>query len=273
MPELPEVETICRGLRALLPGRKVTEVELKEPRLRKTVNSGFPSQLHGRTILGVERRGKYILVLLEGDRIWLSHLGMSGKLIYVNAERPQAKHDHIIVKLNGGCEVRYNDPRRFGLSMVVLRSELDSLPQMRNLGPDPLDHQFDGAYLYSIGCRSKRRVRDFLIDQRVVAGVGNIYANEALFRAGIRPTKRASSIGRSGMAAISERLRELLREAIGWCGTSFSDYRDAEDRFGEFQTHLRVYNRAGERCGVCGSVIKRVRMGNRSGFYCPKCQQ
>lgn len=273
MPELPEVETICRGLRALLPGRRVTEVEVKESRLRSAVNGGFQLELQGRTILGVERRGKYILMLLEGDRIWLSHLGMSGKLIYVGTERPRAKHDHIIVKLNEGHELRYNDPRRFGLSMVVAGSELETLPQMKSLGPDPLGHQFDGDYLYSIARSSKRRVRDLLIDQGVVAGVGNIYANETLFRAGIRPTKRAGKIGRSGVTAIADVLPRLLREAILWCGTSFSDYRDAEDRFGEFQKHLRVYDRDGEECRVCGSVIKRVRMGNRSGFYCPKCQR
>ncbi len=272
MPELPEVETICRGLRTLLTGQRVTGVEVKEPRLRSPVNEGFRLELQGRTILDVERRGKYILVLLEGGRVWLSHLGMSGKLIYVRAEQPPVKHDHIIVKLSLGHELRYHDPRRFGLAMVVPHSELETLPQMKNLGPDPLAHPFDGDYLYSIARRSKRRARDLLIDQQVVAGVGNIYANETLFHAGIRPTKRADKIGRSGVTAIAAMLPDLLREAIRWCGTSFSDYRDAEDRFGEFQTHLRVYAREGEACRVCGSVIKRVRIGNRSGFYCPKCQ-
>ncbi len=273
MPELPEVETICRGLRGLLPGRRVTEVQVLEPRLRTRVSQDFPSELQGRAILDVGRRGKYILVLLEGDRIWLSHLGMSGKLIYVKTGRPREKHDHIIVKLSGDHELRYHDPRRFGLSVVVARSALETLPQVKNLGPDPLDRRFGGDYLYSIARCSDRRIRDLLIDQQVVAGVGNIYANEILFHAGIRPTKRARKIGYSRVTAIAESLPKLLREAIRWCGTSFSDYRDAEDRFGEFQNHLSVYDREGEECRVCGSVIKRVRMGNRSGFYCPKCQK
>lgn len=273
MPELPEVETICRGLRALLRGRKVAEVEVLEPRLRSPVTGAFCSQLRGRTILDVERRGKYILVWLEGDQVWLSHLGMSGKLIYVEPDKPRERHDHIIVRLDEGHELRYHDPRRFGLSVVVPRAELEGLPQIKNLGLEPFDHQFNGAYLYSIARDSRRRIRDLLIDQGVLAGLGNIYANEILFRAGIRPTTRAWRLGCRRAEQIAEVTPRVLQEAIRWCGTSFSDYRDAEDRFGEFQNHLRVYDREGEKCRVCSARIRRVVIGNRSAFYCPTCQK
>ena len=273
MPELPEVETICAGLRPFLRGRKIRAVEVLEPRLRSMVAPGLHLRLCGKTILDVRRRGKYILILLERGSVWVFHLGMSGKLIHVEAGRPRERHDHIIVRLDSGRELRYHDPRRFGLSMVVPQAELQTLPQMRNLGLEPFAPQFDGNYLYSIAHNSRRKIRDLLIDQKVVAGLGNIYANEILFHAGVRPTTRSSKLGRHRIEQITKVTPRLLREAIRWCGTSFSDYRDAEDRRGEFQNHLQVYDREGEKCRVCSSRIKRVAIGNRSAFYCPKCQR
>ncbi|MFQ5903939.1 MAG: bifunctional DNA-formamidopyrimidine glycosylase/DNA-(apurinic or apyrimidinic site) lyase, partial [Candidatus Binatia bacterium] len=254
MPELPEVETICRSLRALLRGCRVADVEVLEPRLRSPVREDFRSELRGRAILDVKRRGKYISVLLEGKRVWISHLGMSGKLIYVETGRSRERHDHIIVRLDGGHELRYHDPRRFGLSVVVPHAELESLPQMKNLGLDPFDHRFHGVYLHSVARHSRRRIRDLLIDQRVLAGLGNIYANEILFHAGIRPTTRAWRLGRGRAERIAEVTPEVLTEAIRWRGTSLSDYRDGEDRRGKFQNHLRVYDREGERCLVCSGT-------------------
>ncbi len=273
MPELPEVETICRGLRAFIPGRKISQVEVFDSRLRHPVDSRFRSQLQGKTILGAERRGKYILIPLEGEMVWIVHLGMSGKLIYVEPEKTREKHDHIVVKLDDGHELRYHDPRRFGLSLVIPRSELETLPQMQGLGLDPLHHKFNGIYLHSVARGSRRKIRDLLMDQKVVAGLGNIYANEILFHAGVRPTTRAWKLGRGQVGKIAKLTPRVLKEAIRWCGTSFSDYRDAEDRFGEFQNHLRVYDREGEKCRVCGSEVKRVAIGNRSAFYCPRCQK
>jgi formamidopyrimidine-DNA glycosylase len=273
MPELPEVETICRGLRSFVVGQKVVQVELREPRLRSRVNGDFSSRLLERTILNVERRGKYLLFRLEGGQVWISHLGMSGKLIYVESARPIEKHDHIIVRLEGNHELRFHDPRRFGLSTVVSEKTFASIPQIVNLGPEPFDRRFTGDYLYSIARNSRRRIRDLLIDQRAVAGLGNIYANEILYHVGIRPTIRAWKLGRSKVERIAEIVPKLLNEAIRWCGTSFSDYRDAEDHFGEFQNHLRVYDREGEECRVCSTEIKRVLIGNRSAFYCPRCQK
>ena len=273
MPELPEVETICRGLRALLRGRVITRVDVLERRLRAPVDGDFRAQLQGRMILDATRRGKYILILLEGEWVWVSHLGMSGKLVYVEGGRPRAKHDHIIITLEQGHELRYHDPRRFGLSLVVARADIESLPGIRDLGPEPLDERFDGAYLFSVARKSKRRIRDLLMDQTILAGLGNIYANEILHYAGIRPTMRAWRLGRRRAERLAQVTPTLLREAIRWCGTSFSDYRDAEDRRGEFQNRLRVYDREGEPCAECGVKIKRISMGNRSAYYCARCQR
>lgn len=273
MPELPEVETICRGLRALVRGRIIAKVNVLEPRLRAPVDGDFRLRLEGRTIVDAMRRGKYILILLEDEWVWVSHLGMSGKLVYVEPERPREKHDHIVVTLDEGHELRYHDPRRFGLSLVVPRAEMESLPGIKDLGPEPLDRRFNGAYLYSVARKSRRRIRDLLMDQTILAGLGNIYANEILHYAGIRPTMRAWRLGRTRAERLAQVTPTLLREAIRWCGTSFSDYRDAEDRRGEFQNHLRVYDREGKPCAECGGKIKRISLGNRSAFYCSRCQK
>ena len=273
MPELPEVETICRGLRPHLQGRRIVRVKVFEPRLRHRIDPGLPACLRGKTIIHVDRRAKYIFVYLERKNVWVFHLGMSGKLIFVHPSTPKQKHDHIVVTLDNGQELRYHDPRRFGLSLVVPEAKLHELPQLRDLGLDPFDPQFDGQYLYSFTRRSSRRIRDLLLDQQVVAGIGNIYANEILGRAGIRPMTRSSRLTREKVERIASMIPKVLSEAIRWCGTSFSDYRDADDQFGGFQNHLRVYDRDGEECRVCPSTIKRVALGNRSAFYCPSCQK
>lgn len=273
MPELPEVETICRGLRPRLEGRRIAHIDVLERRLRVPVEAGLRARLEGKRILGVGRRAKYILIYLEDQTVWVFHLGMSGKLVHLAQDMPTQKHDHIVIKLDNGRQLRYHDPRRFGLSLAVNEEELPYLPQLRDLGLDPFDRQFDGAYLHSVTRCSERRIRDLLLDQQVVAGVGNIYANEILFRVGIRPTTRSARLTRVKVERIAVATRRVLGDAIRWCGTSFSDYRDANDKFGEFQNHLRVYDREGKRCRVCPSEIKRVALGNRSAFYCPSCQK
>jgi formamidopyrimidine-DNA glycosylase len=273
MPELPEVETICRGLKPYLEGRRILCVRVLERRLRCAVDKQLAQRVEGKTILRVGRLAKYILMYLDGDSVWMFHLGMSGKLIYVDPDRPQQKHDHIVVRLDDGQELRYHDPRRFGLSLVVAANKLYDLPQLKHLGLDPFDARFNGAYLRSFTKRSERRIRDLLLDQQIVAGIGNIYANEILARAGVRPTTRSWRLKRAKVDVIAALIPEVLDEAIRWCGTSFSDYRDADDKFGEFQNQLRVYDREGERCRVCPHPIKRVAIGNRSAFYCPSCQQ
>jgi formamidopyrimidine-DNA glycosylase len=273
MPELPEVETICRGLRPLLARLTITDVKVLESRLRNPISPNLHSELNQKTILDVQRRGKYILISLKGNWVWIIHLGMSGKLVFVKPEQPRARHDHIVVSFDSGHELRYNDPRRFGLSAVVARAELVRLSQMANLGLDPLDRRFNADYLRGMARHSKRRVRDLLIDQTVAAGLGNIYVNEILFQAGVRPTRRAWTLKRQEIGRIAQVTPKVLQRAIRWRGTSFSDYRDGEDRKGEFQNYLRVYDRAGEKCRVCGTQIKAVRLGNRGAFYCSRCQK
>ncbi len=273
MPELPEVETICRGLRPRLTGRTIVDVKVLERRLRHPVDEHLAERLRGQTITAVGRRSKYILIYLQQGLVWVLHLGMSGKLIHVDARTPNQKHDHIIVNLDSGRQLRYHDPRRFGLCLLAAKQELATLPQFKRLGPDPFDAKFDGSYLHTFTRNSGRRIRDLLLDQQVVAGIGNIYANEILKRVGVRPTVRSFRLTREKIRQLAASTRTVLEEAIRWCGTSFSDYRDADDKFGEFQNHLRVYDRDGEKCRDCSGVIKRVALGNRGAFYCPRCQR
>ncbi|MGH7854042.1 MAG: bifunctional DNA-formamidopyrimidine glycosylase/DNA-(apurinic or apyrimidinic site) lyase [Candidatus Binatia bacterium] len=273
MPELPEVETVCRSLRPHLLGRTISRVRVLEPRLRVRVKEKALQSLAGTRIDAITRVAKYILLILSNDAVWLFHLGMSGKLICVEPKVARRKHDHIIVELDSGAELRYHDPRRFGLSLVATKDGLHELPQLRHVGLDPFDAALNGDYLFRFTRASGRRIRDLLLDQQVIAGLGNIYANEILSLSGIKPTARAHRLTRKQVATIAETIPNLLGDAIRWCGTSFSDYRDADDKSGEFQNHLRVYDRSGETCRVCPGVIKRVPIGNRSAFYCPSCQK
>jgi formamidopyrimidine-DNA glycosylase len=273
MPELPEVETVCRSLRPHLLGRTINRVTVLEPRLRLPVDKKALKSLSGKRVDAITRIAKYVLFNLSGDTVWLFHLGMSGKLICVAGGAPRQKHDHLIAAFDDGSELRYHDPRRFGLSVVTTQSALLDLPQLRHVGLDPFDPALTGDYLFRFTRASARRIRDLLLDQRIVAGVGNIYANEILSLTAIKPTTRAHRLTRKQAHAIAAAIPALLGDAIRWCGTSFSDYRDADDKSGEFQNHLRVYDRGGERCRTCPSVIKRAAAGNRSVFYCPNCQK
>ena len=273
MPELPEVETVCRSLRPHLLGRTIRRVRVVEPRLRVAVKEKQLVALAGKHVEGITRLAKYILFDLSGDIVWVFHLGMSGKLICVGPSEARRKHDHILVDLDDGAQLRYHDPRRFGLSLVTQRKNLFDLPQLRCIGIDPFDAVLTGEYLFRYTRASERRIRDLLLDQQIVAGLGNIYANEILAMTGIKPTARAHRLTRRQVDSIARTIPALLRDAIRWCGTSFSDYRDADDKTGEFQNHLRVYDRDGEPCRFCSSKVKRVAIGNRSGYYCPTCQK
>jgi formamidopyrimidine-DNA glycosylase len=273
MPELPEVETVCRSLRPHLLGRTFNRVRVVEPRLRLPVNERDLRSLAGKRVDAISRLAKYILLELSDGRVWIFHLGMSGKLICVEPGTLKRKHDHILADLDSGTQLRYHDPRRFGLSLVTTRERLHDLPQLRRLGLDPFDARLSGSYLFGFTRRSERRIRDLLLDQQIIAGLGNIYANEILSIAGIKPTTRAYRLTRRQVQTLAAAIPALLRDAIRWCGTSFSDYRDADDRSGEFQKHLRVYDRQGEKCRSCPTVVKRIAMGNRSAYYCPSCQK
>jgi formamidopyrimidine-DNA glycosylase len=273
MPELPEVETVCRSLRPHILGRTIRRIRVLEARLRVPVDASALRALAGKRVEGISRIGKYIVLSLSQGQVWLFHLGMSGKLICVAPGQALQKHDHIIVELEGGGELRYHDPRRFGLSLVVKKHRLHELPQLRGIGLDPFDPALDGEYLFRFTRASERRIRDLLLDQHIVAGLGNIYANEILSLAGIKPTTRSHRLSRKQVQKLAATIPSLLGDAIRWCGTSFSDYRDADDRSGEFQNHLQVYDRNGQACRRCANIVKRVPIGNRSAFYCPTCQK
>jgi len=273
MPELPEVETVCRSLRPHLLGRTIERIDVHEPRLRVRVDVGQVKKLAGKRVESVERVAKYILLNLSDNNVWLFHLGMSGKLIATARDTTRQKHDHIVVNLDDGCQLRYHDPRRFGLAIATHADELGALPQLCHLGVDPFDERLCGEYLFGFTRSSDRRIRDLLLDQQIVAGLGNIYANEVLAMVHVKPTTRAWRLTRKQAAMIAAAIPELLHDAIQWCGTSFSDYRDADDKSGGFQNHLRVYDRHGETCRSCTGIIKRVAIGNRSAYYCPACQK
>lgn len=273
MPELPEVETVCRTLRKRLRGARILHVRVIEGRLRQPVAADFAARVEGRTVEAVSRRGKYIVTDLEGGWSWVSHLGMSGKLTFRERDASVEKHDHLVFTLDNGAELRYHDPRRFGLCVVLPSPELDAWPPFARLGPDPLDRRFTGDYLYPLLHRSRRSVRDLLLDQQIVCGLGNIYINEVLFRIGIRPTRRSHRLSRLATAELVRETRALLREAIRWRGSSVSDYRDGNDHRGGFQWRLQVYDRKGAPCYGCGAAIKRIGLGNRGAFYCPRCQR
>ena len=269
MPELPEVETVRRSLEPFLVGRTVTQVEVREPRLRRTLPAGFAQTLTGRTIRAIDRRGKYLHFQLDDRRIWLVHLGMTGQLIVETHEALPLLHDHVRVALSSGHHLRYNDPRRFGLMVVGTVEEIDAVTR---LGCEPLSKDFTARYLLSKASGTKRTIKDVLMDQRVVAGVGNIYASELLFRAGVRPDRIATALDHAAIDRVVKATKAVLRDAIRHRGSSISDYRDGEGKEGGFQQRFRVYDRNGEPCRTCRTAICRETRGGRSSFFCPTCQ-
>jgi formamidopyrimidine-DNA glycosylase len=269
MPELPEVETLRRGLAGII-GRRVAAVRVRERRLRRPLARSFARALTGRQVTGVRRRGKYLLFDLDGGSVWLVHLGMTGTLILVPAEVPIRTHTHVIVTLDDGRTLRFHDPRRFGLMRVGVA---DDLEEIARLGVEPLDPAYSPCFLYDTAHRQRRAVKSLLMDQRLVAGLGNIYVNEILFAARIRPGRRTSLLSRADAARVVAATASVLAEAIAARGSSISDYRDERGEPGAFQDTFRVYERAGERCGCCDGVIRRRIIVGRSSFYCPRCQR
>jgi formamidopyrimidine-DNA glycosylase len=266
MPELPEVETVRRTLEPRVVGRTIERVRVREARLRRTVPPELARHLAGRTILGVRRLGKYLLFDLDDGAVWLVHLGMTGSL--ATAASARERHDHVEIELRGGIRLVYNDARRFGLMLVGK----GPLPELEKLGVDPLSDAFTAAYLKSICAGRKRPIKNLLMDQQLVAGLGNIYASEILFRAGVKPGRQSQRLRRRELAEIREATRVVLAEAIHCGGSSISDYRDGEGRPGYFQLRLDVYDRAGEPCRRCESKIRSRVLSGRSTFYCPRCQ-
>jgi formamidopyrimidine-DNA glycosylase len=269
MPELPEVETVRRSLLSIV-GACIEAVEVREPRLRRRVAADFAERLIGREIRGIERRGKYLLFKLSGDEALLAHLGMSGALLLQTADTPLATHDHVSLRLSDGRQVTFNDPRRFGLMRV---GRPDELPELSNVGPDPLADAFSVSDLAALARGRKKPVKNLLMDQRALGGIGNIYANEILFRAGIRPGRQARRLTRIELKRLLDATRAVLNSAIRLGGSSISDYRDGDGRPGYFQLRLKVYDRAGKPCLRCHTPVRRVVHAGRSSFYCPDCQR
>jgi formamidopyrimidine-DNA glycosylase len=269
MPELPEVETVRRSLLPIV-GRRIETVEVLEGRLRRTVAGDFVERLSGRVIEDIRRRGKYLLFDLSGGECLLAHLGMSGALLLQPASTPRQLHDHVCLRLSDGLLLTFNDPRRFGLMRV---GREDELTELGNVGPDPLSETFSVADLAALARGRKKPVKNLLMDQRALGGIGNIYANEILYRAGIRPGRQARRLRRRDVERLLRATRAVLSHAIRLGGSSISDYRDGEGRTGYFQLRLQVYDRDRQPCRRCQTSIRRTVHAGRSSFYCPKCQR
>lgn len=274
MPELPEVETVCRGLALKLLGRRLTAVEQRRADLRFPFPPDFAARLSGRRIESIRRRAKYIIIELDDGMVLLVHLGMSGSMV-VNERRPALldRHDHVVFEIDNGTCVRFNDARRFGLMDLVSAAELDQHKLIRGLGLEPLSPDFNGASLAAMLKGRKTSVKLAIMDQRLVVGVGNIYASESLFRAGISPRRRAGTVQGERAAKLAAAIKQVLKEAIKVGGSTLRDYVQANGELGYFQHRWKVYDREGEACRVCGGPIRKITQGARSTFYCPTDQR
>ena len=270
MPELPEVEITRQGIAPHITGHKIEDVIVRNPGLRWPVPARLASNVKGRRVESVDRRAKY-LVLDTGNGGIIIHLGMSGSLRILNQNVPPNQHDHVDIVFDGGSHLRYRDPRRFGC-ILWSRAPL-SHTLLRNLGPEPLDDEFDGSYLYRISRNRPGPVKHLLMNARVVSGIGNIYANEALYLAGIHPLRPARRISPGRYQNLAGEVKRVLRNAIAAGGTTLRDFQKADGNPGYFGQSLQVYNRKGAPCPSCGRPIKRAVTQQRSTYYCTKCQR
>jgi formamidopyrimidine-DNA glycosylase len=270
MPELPEVETTRRALAPLVEGRAFTSLEVREPRLRLPVPADLADRLVGRRIRRIERRGKYLLFRTARGAL-LVHLGMSGSLVVTPRNAPLRKHDHLRFGLAAQRELRFHDPRRFGLCLW-LTGEPSLHPLLRDLGPEPLGGGFHAAALHARLRHRKAAVKTLLMDSRVVVGLGNIYAAETLFLAGVRPTRRAGRVSLEEAGRIVTGARQILQEALRAGGTTLRDFRSGSGDPGHFATRLRVYGRMGAPCIRCGLPIRSGVIGQRMSYWCGTCQ-
>ncbi|HVI99033.1 MAG TPA: bifunctional DNA-formamidopyrimidine glycosylase/DNA-(apurinic or apyrimidinic site) lyase [Sphingomonas sp.] len=270
MPELPEVETTVRGLRTVLEGARIAHVHVRRPDMRKPMPPGLAQHLTGATVTGLGRRGKYGLIETNRDQTMIFHLGMSGHWrIDVGEPRP---HDHLIVETDGGRTIALNDPRRFGFVDLTDTGDLAAYPAFAAMGPEPLGEAFTGAYLAETLDGRTASIKAALLDQHVVAGVGNIYACEALYAARIAPSRDAGRISRTRLDRLVAAVRGVLDEAIAAGGSSLRDYVRPDGELGYFKKQWRVYGREGEPCG-CGGLVRRRTENGRSTFWCPACQR
>jgi len=281
MPELPEVETVRRGLAPAMEGRVIARAEVNRPDLRWPLPENMAGRLTGARVERLRRRSKYILADLDSGESLLIHLGMSGRMMvsgvmlgdfHLDHPAPQ-KHDHVVLTMEGGARITFNDARRFG-AMDLVRTDREAAHWLlAGLGPEPLGNDFHEDYLVA---RLKGRatpIKAALLDQRVVAGLGNIYVSEVLFRAGIDPRRQAGRIAAARLARLVPLIREVLNEAIEAGGSSLRDHRQASGELGYFQHSFRVYDREGEPCTLCGTPLRRIVQSGRSSFFCPHCQR
>ena len=271
MPELPEVETTRRGLAPHVRARRIRSLKVYERRLRWPVAAGLPRRVAGRRIVAAGRRAKYLLLELDSGTL-IVHLGMSGNLRVVPADSPRVLHDHFDLVLDSGLALRFNDPRRFG-SLLYVRGDPLEHRLLATLAPEPLGPKFAGDYLWRITRGRRVAVKQLLMNSRLVVGVGNIYASEALFRARIRPQRAARSLTRTEAARLTGAVRAVLRQAIRAGGTTLRDYLRADGSPGYFRQRLYVYERAGSPCRRCATPVRAITQGQRSTYYCPSCQQ
>jgi len=271
VPELPEVETTRRGVAPFAEGATVEDVIVREPRLRWPVPANLPALLRGQQIDRVTRRAKYLLFDTGGGTL-LVHLGMSGSLRVIRGPAPvPMRHDHIDLQLTGGDCLRFNDPRRFGCFLWLQPGEQH--PLLSHLGPEPLSADFDGHLLYRLSRGRRGPVKNFIMDGRIVVGVGNIYANEALHQAGIRPDRRAGRISVARYQILADCVKQVLTSAIEQGGTTLRDFVGGDGKPGYFAQQLYVYGRKGQPCKTCGAVLREQRLGQRSTVYCVTCQR
>ncbi len=268
MPELPEVETTCRGIDPHVSGQRIEKIVLRETRLRWPISPEI-AELAGHRITGVSRRAKYLLMALDhGNLIW--HLGMSGSMRVLPTGSPAAKHEHVELELGNGLSLKFRDPRRFGALLYCIGDPLQHR-LLQPLGPEPLADEFTADYLYA-RCRGRSAaIKILLMNSHIVVGVGNIYASEALYLAGIRPTRAAGGISKARIAKLVEAVRVILTEAIARGGTTLQDFAQVDGKPGYFTQSLQVYANKGN-CQTCGKAIRHLVQGQRSSYYCPNCQ-
>ncbi len=271
MPELPEVETTRRGIAPHVEGQRVADVVVRQPRLRWPIPRGLKKSLDGKRLERVERRAKYLLLRFSHGTL-IIHLGMSGSLRIVDADAAPGKHDHFDLVLDNGRALRLTDPRRFG-AVLWERGPVEAHELIAHLGPEPLSEAFDSELLWHKSRGRKQAVKAFIMDGKVVVGVGNIYASESLYLAGINPKTPAGRISRERYARLAAAIKQVLTEAIKQGGTTLRDFVGGDGTPGYFAQQLNVYGREGEACPGCGGDIRQVVLGQRASFYCPRCQR
>ncbi len=271
MPELPEVETTRLGIAPAVVGRRITGIVIREPRLRWPIAQDLAASVIHQTVRSVRRRAKYLLLDLDRGSLIL-HLGMSGNLRVLQHDQVPIKHDHVDIILETGLCLRFNDPRRFG-SLHFTAADPEEHPLLRRLAPEPLEDGFDGAYLSRSARGRKVAIKQFVMNSQVVVGVGNIYASESLFRAGIRPRRAAGRITKDDMERLARAIKAVLKDAIKAGGTTLRDYVSPEGASGYFRQELFVYERQGQPCRRCQTPIRQLTQGGRSTYFCPTCQK